>query len=57
MIDRRNIAMTTLTTTTTTAGATLAQTLRIELRRFLDAILKSGARDEAEGRFHWGRGL
>jgi hypothetical protein len=43
--------------TTMTAGLTLAQLLRIELRRFLDTILKAAASDASDERFHWGRGL
>jgi hypothetical protein len=44
-------------TTTLIAGQTLAQAFLIELRRFLDAILKADSSDDATGRFHWGRGL
>jgi hypothetical protein len=43
--------------TTLIARQTLAQALLIELRRFLDAILKADSSDDASGRFYWGRGL
>jgi hypothetical protein len=49
--------MTTLTAGTLTAGQTLTQAFLIELRRFLDAILKAGSSEDATGRYHWGRGL
>jgi hypothetical protein len=43
--------------TTLTAGQTLAEAFLIELRRFLDAILKADSNDDANGRFYWARGL
>jgi hypothetical protein len=43
--------------TTLTASPSFAEAFRIELRRFLDAILKAGRRDDATESYVWGRGL
>ncbi len=43
--------------TTLIARQTLAQAFLIELRRFLEAILKAESSDDATDRFYWGRGL
>jgi hypothetical protein len=43
--------------TTLIARRTLVQTFLIELRRFLDAVLKPDSRDDAADPLHWGRGL